>query len=198
MLCESLKPYRHRAYRLLEMLPARLLQAWLPEHFAALNGSKVTVPMKFAAFLALHTGQRRGDLIALCWRQYDGKGISLIQSKSKKNGGSGRRVYIPATKRLKTALDALRAGRIGENGGGDVGELHILTAARGDAYTPNGFCLAWEHAFSASGIKPVDIDGKTFDLHFHDIHGTAVTMLAEASATVPEICDDHRSHAGDR
>ena len=37
---------------------------------------------------------------------------------------------------------------------------------------------AWKEASDAAGLV---------DLHFHDLRGTAVTMLAEAGCTVPEI-----------
>ena len=36
----------------------------------------------------------------------------------------------------------------------------------------------WEHTCKAAGIV---------DLHFHDLRGTTVTMLAEAGCTLPEI-----------
>jgi integrase len=52
--------------------------------------------------LALWTGQRQADLLALTWMQYDGRHIRLEQSKTK------RRVTIPVGAPLKAALDALR------------------------------------------------------------------------------------------
>lgn len=159
---------------------------WLPEHFAKLNAT-ASEPIRLAAFVALHTGQRRGDLIALRWSQYDGEAIRLQQSKT------GAKVFIPCTEALKAVLDDLKAraeakaaggpsGGIGHNGGPalNVGALHILNSTGGRPWTIEAFKQAWRYAFLQTEIEE--------DLHFHDIRGTAVTMLAEAGCTVPEIC----------
>ena len=56
---------------------------WLPAHFTVLNESKASAAMELAAFVAFHTGQRRGDLVAMHWSQYGGAGIAITQSKIK-------------------------------------------------------------------------------------------------------------------
>lgn len=162
---------------------------WLPEHFAKLNAS-ASAEVRLAAFIALHTGQRRGDLIALRWSQYDGKTILIKQSKT------GAVVNIPCTMALKAALDELKASVVARmNGDGkpwvghnrgpaldpvDIGALHILNSSGRRPWTIEAFKQAWRYAFLQTEIAD--------DLHFHDIRGTAVTMLAEAGCTVPEIC----------
>lgn len=134
---------------------------WLPHHIEAFNA--VAHPsLQVALVLALHTGQRKSDLLALTWRQYDGRAITLTQSKT------GVRVYIPCTGALKATLDALPREAV-----------QILTNVRGRPWTVTGFDSVWERAYARSGL--------TEDLHFHDLRGTAVTMLAEAGCTVPEI-----------
>ena len=60
------------------------------------------------------------------------------------------------------------------------GNLYILTHPSGTPWNPRTFKKAWGEAIALSGI--------TDDLHFHDLRGTAVSMLAEAGCTVPEIC----------
>ena len=50
--------------------------------------------------LALHTGQRQGDLLRLTWSGCDGTAIALKQSKT------GARVYIPCTSALRAMTDA--------------------------------------------------------------------------------------------
>ncbi len=146
---------------------------WLPAHFAALN-AVATPAIQLIAFVALHTGQRRGDLMALRWRQYDGQGLTIVQGKT------GARVYVPCTKALKATLDGLRAATLVEVCDDvDMTTLHVLRSSGGFPWTPNSFRLAWQRASKAARI--------TGGLHFHDIRGTAVTMLAEAGATVPEI-----------
>lgn len=139
----------------------RAEQIWLPEHVTAF-GAVASPELMAALALAIHTGQRQGDLLALPWSAYDGKAISLRQGKTR------RHVYIPCTRALKETLDALpRRSTV------------ILTRADGRAWTRDAFKQAWRDAYAASKL--------TADLHFHDLRGTAVTMLAEAGATVPEI-----------
>lgn len=146
---------------------------WLPEHFAKLNAT-ASAEIRLAAFVALHTGQRRGDLIALRWSQFDGEAIRLTQSKT------GAKIYIPCTEALKAVLGDLRAAREAKAEGADIGALSILNSAGGRPWTIEAFKQAWRWAFLQTEIEE--------DLHFHDIRGTAVTMLAEAGCTVPEIC----------
>lgn len=139
---------------------------WLPEHIAAFN-AEAKGSLQAALALALHTGQRRGDLLALRWSQFDGKAISLTQSKT------GARVYIPCTKALLAVLAELRAASNHE---------HILLNG-GEPWTVESFKQAWRYAFLSAWPKPATPP----DLHFHDLRGTAVTRLAEAGCTVPEI-----------
>jgi integrase len=54
----------------------------------------------------------------------------------------------------------------------------ILTMPSGRPWTAYNFRHRWAAAAKAAGIK---------GLHFHDLRGTATTLLAEAGATVPEI-----------
>ena len=133
---------------------------WLPEQIEAFM-TVAPVEMQRALILALHTGQRQGDLRKLAWSNYDGEGISLRQSKG------SRRVYVPCTPALKNMLDGM-----------DREAAVILTTKTGRAWQKRYFAEQWDEASKAAGIT---------DLHFHDLRGTAVTMLAEAKCDVPEI-----------
>lgn len=117
--------------------------------------------LTLALDLALWTGQRQGDLLKLTWGNYDGATIRLRQGKT------GRRVTVPVAGLLRAALDAAKAKRTG---------LTILTTTRGTPWTSDGFRASW-------GKVAVDLGGLTF----HDLRGTAVTRLAQAGCTVPEI-----------
>jgi integrase len=65
----------------------------------------------FGLWLALYTGQRQGDLLALTWSAYDGQVITLRQSKT------GTKVSIPVTRKLHTILETdRRAGDISNRG----------------------------------------------------------------------------------
>lgn len=146
----------NRAYR-----SGRAELIWLPDHVAAFE-AVATPEITLALLLALHTGQRQGDLLRLPWSAYDGRAITLTQGKTR------RRVYIPATRALREALAATPRRA-----------TTVLTKPDGASWTKDAFYNAWRAAFLASGIGA--------DLHFHDLRGTAVTMLSEAGCTVPEI-----------
>lgn len=135
---------------------------WLPEHIHAFMAA-AGLELQRAMILALHTGQRQGDLLRLAWPSYDGQLITLRQGKT------GRRVEIPCTRALRRMLDAMKRDA-----------AVILTTRTGRPWTPRYFKAQWEAATKAAGI---DAAG----LHFHDLRGTAVTMLAEAGCTVPQI-----------
>jgi integrase len=111
--------------------------------------------------LALWTGQRQGDLLRLLWSAYDGTHIRLRQSKT------GARVVIPVGAPLKATLDAA-AKR----------SPIILTSRAGKPWTSHGFRASWSIARSKAGIVGVT---------FNDLRGTAVTRLAIAGCTEPEI-----------
>jgi integrase len=58
---------------------------WLPEQSEAFM-AVASPEMQFAMVLALHTGQRQGDIRRIAWTQYDGTSISLRQGKAKRLG----------------------------------------------------------------------------------------------------------------
>ena len=133
---------------------------WEETHLAAFL-AVASNPLQRALVLALETGQRQGDLLALPWSAFDGTWIRLRQSKT------GRRVNIPVTRRLRAILDnSKRTATV------------ILTNKRGMAWQPNAFRKAWGDA-----CRKAKITGLTF----HDLRGTAVTRLAEAECSHAEI-----------
>jgi integrase len=139
---------------------------WLADHIRKFC-AVASEPLQFALLLALWTGQRQADLIGLTWMQYDGNKIRLAQRKSR----GKKRVVIPVGATLKTALDARRP---------EKAEGAILRNTFGEAWTTDGFKTSWGKALDRAGLAGED-------LHFHDLRGTAVTRLALAGCTVPEI-----------
>lgn len=117
--------------------------------------------LRLPLLLALWTGQRQGDLLALTWFAYDGNALRLRQSKT------GRRVYIPVGKPHRDALDALprHDGR-------------ILLNSRGQPWTADGFRSSFAKIQRKAGIT---------GLTFHDLRGTAVTRLSVAGCTPQEV-----------
>ncbi len=139
---------------------------WLPEHVDAFM--KVAKPeMQLALVLALHTGQRQGDILQLAWANYDGTHVSLRQGKSRKGDKLGRLVTIRCTKALKDTLDGLKKQ-----------SPLILTTKTGCSFKKRYFASQWERTCASAGIE---------GLHFHDIRGTTVTMLFQAGCNLAEI-----------
>jgi integrase len=139
---------------------------WTPElidRFMAV----APLEMQQAMILALHTGQRQGDLLRLAWTNYDGATISLRQGKSRRHAVAGPLIAIPCTLALRRMLDAMP--RLAAT---------ILTTRTGAPFRKRYFSKLWAEATAAAGIE---------DLHFHDIRGTSVTLLSEAGANPQQI-----------
>jgi len=117
--------------------------------------------LTLALQLALWTGQRQGDLLRLTWTQYDGATIRLTQSKT------GQRIAIPVGAPLRLLLDRTQPRAV-----------QILTNTRGIPWNEHGFRSSWRKAAAKAGVT---------GLTFHDLRGTAVSRLALAGASVPEI-----------
>lgn len=133
---------------------------WLPSHIEAFM-NVAPLELQRALILALHTGQRQADLLSLSWNNYDGTTISLRQGKTK------RRVDIPCTAALRRMLDGV-----------DRDTNLVLTTRTKLPWKARYFKAQWEAASKAAGVG---------DLHFHDLRGTAITMLAEARCSTPQI-----------
>jgi integrase len=78
---------------------------------------------------------------------------------------------IPVGAPLRAALDSRKP---------EKAEGAILRNTFGEPWTTDGFKTSWGKAFDRAGLGDED-------LHFHDLRGTAVTRLALAGCTVPEI-----------
>ncbi|CAH0143676.1 hypothetical protein SRABI05_00362 [Agrobacterium fabrum] len=115
--------------------------------------------MRLAIQLALWTGQRKGDLLRLSWSDFDGINLRFMQSKTK------ARVLVS----MGPLADVLRS----QSGNGA-----ILRNSRGGAWTSDGFNTSWRKCCEKAGIT---------NLTFHDLRGTAITRMALAGCTVPEI-----------
>ena len=119
--------------------------------------------IRLAYLLAVWTGQRQGDLLRLTWNAYDGSHIRLKQGKT------GKRVVIPVSGALKSALDEAAKERKA---------VTILTTVTGTAWTGHGFSATWRKTLAKA---------KVTGLTFHDLRGTAVTRLALAGCNEAEI-----------
>jgi integrase len=150
---------------------------WLPEHIAAFM-DVAPIEMQRALILGLHTGQREGDLLRLAWSSYDGSSIKLRQGKSRRGGKAGPLIEIPCTAALRRMLDGMER----------VSPL-ILTTKTGQSFKKRYFARLWEDSMRKAGLESLLLPGsdEPVELHFHDLRGTAVTLLSEAGCTQQQI-----------
>lgn len=144
---------------------------WAAEDEAKFRAS-APAHLHLALSLALWTGQRLGDLLALRWRQYDGAFITLEQGKT------GARLRVPVLSPLKAELDSEMARQAAVAGGTlDTGS-HVLLTTAGTPWTGQGFQASWRKAVAKAKVS---------GLTFHDLRGTAVTRFVLHGLTVPEV-----------
>ncbi|HWG06719.1 MAG TPA: tyrosine-type recombinase/integrase [Beijerinckiaceae bacterium] len=146
---------------------------WLPEHITPFM-KVASIEMQRALILALHTGQREGDLLRLPWSAYDGASIKLRQGKARRGRKLGPLIEIPCTAALRRMLDGMER----------VSPL-ILTTKTGQSLKKRYFVRLWDEAMQRAGLQSVTLPGsdESVALHFHDVRGTAVTLLSEAGCT---------------
>lgn len=105
---------------------------WLPEHVDAFM-AVATPEMQLAVVLALHTGQRRGDLLKPPWSAYNGTHIVLRQGKARRGKREGRLMTIRCTTALKQTLDGIQKR-----------SPLILTTKTGRAFKKRYLAELWE------------------------------------------------------
>jgi len=121
-----------------------------------------------AVLLALYTGQRQGDVLRLLTLQYDAGRLVLRQSKRR------AMVSVPAHPALAARL--ARPDR-------PPGVTLVAAEGTGRAYASDHF----RHLFARLRNRAAATCPSLVDARFADLRDTAVTRLAEAGATVPEI-----------
>jgi integrase len=150
---------------------------WLPEHISAFM-KVASIEMQRALILALHTGQREGDLLRLPWSAYKCDCIELRQGKARRHGKPAPLIQIPCTAALRRMLDGIER----------VSPL-ILVTKTGQSFKKRYFAQLWDEAMTKAGLQSVTLPGldEPVELHFHDLRGTAVTLLSEANCTPQQI-----------
>jgi integrase len=111
--------------------------------------------------MALHTGQRQGDMLSLSWKDYDGIYLQFRQSKTDK------RLKVRVHSKLKAMLDPLPKDK-----------LRILLNSRGRPWTKDGFKTSWGKECARLKIG---------DVTFHDLRGTFITERAREGSSVENI-----------
>jgi integrase len=107
--------------------------------------------------LAVETGMRRGEILAIQSEHFDAERRTLLIPQTK----NGHSRTIPLSARAIEVLSGLPTGEA---------RLFPLTA--------NAFRLTWERVKSKAGID---------DLHFHDLRHEAVSRFFEKGLAMPEV-----------
>ncbi|AZO48092.1 tyrosine-type recombinase/integrase [Mesorhizobium sp. M4B.F.Ca.ET.058.02.1.1] len=116
--------------------------------------------------IALATGQRQGDILAMSWKQWDGKYLQFAQSKT------GKKLKVLANTRIKTMLDTLLPA--------NKDKLRICLNSRGRPWTKDGFKSSWGKAMSS---EEINIEGVTY----HDLRGTFICERAREGSSIEDI-----------
>lgn len=145
---------------------------WEDEH---IRYAMANLPERFrrAVVLALHTGQRAGDVIAMTWSDYDGKGIRVVQQKTE------TALKIPCGAELRRELMVWKTEGKGPT---------ILVNAHGHPWRPYAFLTGFSDELRTNHRF---LDG----LVFHGLRKTAAAKLAEAGCSIKQIASitGHRS-----
>lgn len=151
--CTSIEPLKRTPY-----------PAWTLEQIEQALG-RLPEELCRAIILALYTGQRRGDLVAMTWAHYDGQHIKVCQQKT------DVRLTLPCHPFLKQCLDAWKAEEV---------------------VTPTILHNSRDRAWRADGLSNAMLAALRCVPGFagHNIHGmrkAAASMLAEAGCTSKQI-----------
>lgn len=111
--------------------------------------------------IAISTGQRQGDILALGWKHYDGTHLKFDQSKT------GVRLKVKVAADLRKTLDGLPQDA-----------LRICLNSRGRPWTKDGFKTSWGKECARLGIE---------DVTFHDLRGTFITARKSEGASIEDI-----------
>lgn len=155
---------------------------WLPEEVTAIveAADRIGEPsVGDAVILALHSGQRQGDVLAMPMRIFDEQRIRLSQLKMRSRGGA--LIDAPMTPALSQRIAAMRARRNATVV--DLGAPLIARESTGKPYDVDSYRKAFRRARVAAAKDCPSIADK----RFQDLRDTAVTRLALAGCELPQI-----------
>lgn len=139
---------------------------WTPNLLAAFrSGAPAHLQLPFE--IAINTGQRQGDILALSWNDYDGTYLRFEQSKSRKGTGAGKRLKVRVHTELAKTLDAMPKDT-----------LRICLNSRGRPWTKDGFKTSWGKECARLRIRGVT---------FHDLRGTFITERSREGSSANAI-----------
>lgn len=155
---------------------------WLPEEVAAIVNAadRIHEPsVADAIIVALHSGQRQGDVLAMPRRIFAEQRIRLSQLKMRSRGGA--LIDAPMTPALSARIAAIRDRR--QDNVINPNEPLIIREDTGKAYDVHAYRKAFRRARDAAAVDCPSVADK----RFQDLRDTAVTRLALAGCELPQI-----------
>ncbi len=153
-------------------------RAWTDAEIGAATGKEAPAWLRRAVMLALYTGQRQGDVLAMPWVRYQDGTITLRQGKSRRQPNGGAELRIPVHPVLRAEL--ARGERVA---------TVMCTRRDGRAWTGKardgspGSNTAFQHAFAEARAEL----GLSANCTFHGLRHSAASRMAEAGASDAEI-----------
>jgi len=144
-------------------LPGGHFPTWTEDDLAAAMDA-APGPIRRALMLAVHTGQRRGDLITARWSDLTG---GVWRLRQEKGGSKAPRLAIP-----------LHPDLVAEMASWPRSAVTVLTTERG---------LPWDRDALTMSLMRVMADLGRKGLNLHGLRKLAAVRLAEAGASVHEI-----------
>jgi len=118
-------------------------------------------------YLALYTGQRRGDIVSMRWSAIEDGGIWVQQEKTRTTSKNRFSLWIPIHPVLSAELEAVPCKG-----------LTIIQRLDGSPYTSDGFATIWnreQHRLECNGLP------------FHGLRKNATSRLFEAGCTPQQV-----------
>jgi integrase len=159
-----------------KLLPGGELRAWKREE-AVTAQERLPEHLRRVVVLALYTGQRRGDLVAMKWSAFEGESVSVRQEKT------GAELVIACHPALQAELEIWKAeimpGNVIALPTSGIADWPILTNATGRPWTVDHLSRDLRIQVAAIGLPA--------GLNVHGLRKLAAAELAEAGCSSKEI-----------
>lgn len=139
-------------------------EPWSWEQISYFRDNVSKPELWWAAALALYTGQRQGDCLAMRWIEITGDWLSVVQQKT------GKKLKIPMHRDLKAVLASVPKR-----------SLTVLSNTRDKPWTTDGFKTSWGKEMARPEMGCLE------GLVFHGLRKSAVVFLLEAGCTSAEV-----------
>jgi integrase len=158
------------AMNLRDMPPSKEIERWQEDEIDRFC-STAPFHIRDAMMLALYTGQRRSDLVRMCWSDINEES-GLLYVKQRKTGVE---LWIPIHPKLRRHLDGMQKRKSVRT---VFAQNHILTNHYGMPWVPESLRAAFKRHCAKIGLT-----GK----QLHGVRKTTASILGELGCTALQI-----------